>query len=315
MAKADIGNAPGRASARPGGAGQAPRSVRRGPRNLHAFAYLAPAALIYLGFAVWPALHTAGLSFFEWDGILPPIWVGIDNYAEVFTDPLLLRSLSNSFVLIIFFSVIPIILGLIMTGLLMGYAKRGLTVFRVIYFLPQVLPMVVVGITWRWLYSEDGMLNQGLRAIGLGEITRVWLGDFSFALIALGFVGTWCLAGLCMMLFLSGAQHIDTSLYEAAKLDGAGPLRRFLSVTLPGIRGEVTIASVICTIAALTSFDLVYVTTDGGPANQTVIPGLLVYRLAFKDGEIGTAAALAVTLTVLVILVIGAIRRIAKERE
>ncbi|WP_166866824.1 carbohydrate ABC transporter permease [Salinibacterium sp. ZJ70] len=313
MPKAGIGTAPGRASARPGRAGRP--TARRTIGSAHAFLYLAPAALIYVGFAIWPALHTAGLSLFEWDGILPPVWVGLENYAEVFTKPLLLKSLGNSFVLILFFSVIPIILGLIMAGLLMGYARRGLTFFRVVYFLPQVLPMVVVGITWRWMYSEDGTLNQGLRLIGLDSITRVWLGDFSFALIALGFVGTWCLAGLCMMLFLAGAQHIDTSLYEAAKLDGAGPFRRFLSVTLPGIRGEVTIASVICTIAALTSFDLVYMTTDGGPANQTVIPGLLVYRLAFKDGEIGTAAALAVTLTVLVILVIGAIRRVAKERE
>lgn len=313
MPDAGIGIAPGRAQARPGHAGRTRGAAFRG--TAHAFLYLAPAALIYLGFAVWPALNTAGLSFFEWDGILPPVWVGIENYVNVFQKPLLLKSLGNSFVLIIFFCIIPIVLGLIMTGLLMGYARRGLTFFRVVYFLPQVLPMVVVGITWRWMYAEDGLLNQGLRLIGLDAITRVWLGDFSFALVALGFVGTWCLAGLCMMLFLSGAQHIDMSLYEAATLDGAGAFRKFISVTLPGIRGEVTIASVICTIAALTSFDLVFMTTDGGPANQTVIPGLLVYRLAFKEGEIGTSAALAVTLTVLVILVIAVIRRIAKERD
>lgn len=301
---------PGRATARPG-------RVRPGRRRaaLKGLLYVAPAALIYAAFAVWPALNTAALSFFEWDGILPPEWVGLDNYVEVATDPLLLKAIGNAFILIVFFAFIPIVLGLLVTALLTGRSTRGLTAFRVIYFLPQVLPMVVVGVTWRWFYSEEGLLNEALRAVGLEWMTRVWLGEYSTALVALGLIGTWCLAGLCMVLFLAGAQHVDPALHEAATLDGAGPVRRFFSVTLPGIRGEVAIAAVIGTIAALTSFDLVYVTTDGGPANQTVVPGLLVYRLAFKEGEIGTSSALAVTLTVLVIAVIAVIRRLSQERS
>lgn len=305
---------PGRAQARPGRVRATAARHRRHTR-LAALLYVAPAALVYGAFAIWPALHTAGLSFFEWDGILPPLWVGIDNYVEVLTDPLLLKAIANAFVLIVFFAFVPITIGLLITALLTGRSTRGLTFFRVVYFLPQVLPMVVVGITWRWLYSEDGLLNQGLRLIGLDGLTRVWLGDYSFALVALGLIGTWCLSGLCMVLFLAGAQHVDPALHEAATLDGAGPIRRFFAVTLPGIRGEVAIAAVIGTIAALTSFDLVYVTTDGGPADQTAVPGLLVYRLAFKEGQIGTSSALAVTLTVLVILVITVIRRISRERS
>jgi raffinose/stachyose/melibiose transport system permease protein len=189
-----------------------------------------------------------------------------------------------------------------------------MTFFRVVYFLPVVLPLVAVGLTWRWLYSKDGLFNQGLEAIGLGQFARAWLGDYNLALIALGFVGTWCMSGLCMMLFLSGAQKIDTSLYEAATLDGAGVFRQFASVTMPGLRGEITIAGVITTIAALASFDLVYVTTNGGPVNQTTVPGLLVYRLAFNEGQIGTASALAVVLTVLVITIVGLIRFLTKEK-
>jgi raffinose/stachyose/melibiose transport system permease protein len=190
-----------------------------------------------------------------------------------------------------------------------------MTFFRVIFFLPQVLPLVAVGITWRWLYSERGVINQLLTSVGLGDITRAWLGDYNLALIALGLIGTWTMSGLCMMLFLSGAQKIDPQYYEAATLDGAGAVRQFTAITLPSLRNEVTIAAVITTIAALASFDLVFVTTNGGPAGQTTVPGLLVYRLAFNEGNFGGASALAVALSVIVIGAVSLIRFVARERS
>jgi raffinose/stachyose/melibiose transport system permease protein len=176
-----------------------------------------------------------------------------------------------------------------------------------------VLPLVAVGIAWRWLYSETGVVNQVLSLVGLDSLTRAWLGDYHLALIALGLIGTWTMSGLCMMLFLAGAQKIDPALYEAATIDGAGPVQQFRAVTLPGVRREITIAGVITTIAALASFDLVFTTTNGGPAGQTNVPALLVYRLAFNEGNIGSASALAVVLTVLVVAIVGVIRRFAKD--
>lgn len=277
--------------------------------------YLAPAAVIYLGFAIWPALNTFYLSLLDWDGVQQPSYVGLANYTSILQDAALYNSILHALVLIIFFSLIPVCMGLLMTGLLMGRVRRGMTFFRTVYFLPQVLPLVAVGITWRWLYNQNGLLNQFLEAIGLGSITRAWLGDYNLALYALGFIGTWTMSGLCMMLFLSGAQKIDGALYEAATLDGAGAFRQFLSVTIPGVRKEITIAAVITTIAALASFDLVFVTTNGGPANQTTVPALLVYRLAFNEGDIGTASALAITLTALVIVFVTLIRRVAREES
>lgn len=282
-------------------------------RRTKALVYLLPALLIYFGFVIYPALNTIQLSFLNWDGVQAPTPAGLDNYAQIFQNSELYRSVLNALVLIVFFTVIPVAVGLVMTALLMGKVRRGMTFFRTVFFLPQVLPLVAVGITWRWLYADTGILNQFLSAIGLDSITRAWLGDYDLALYALGFIGTWCMAGLCMMLFLSGAQKIDPALYEAAKIDGAGPLRQHLNVTLPGVRPEITIASVITTIAALASFDLVFVTTNGGPANQTNVPALLVYRLAFTRGEVGTASALAIALTVLVIIFVTLIRRITRE--
>ncbi|MET7326812.1 sugar ABC transporter permease [Nonomuraea sp. NPDC005650] len=283
-------------------------------RRVRGWLYVLPGLAVYLGFAIWPALNTLRLSLLKWDGILPATFAGLDNYVEIIQDPALYEAILHSLVLIVFFSFIPICAGLLMTALLMGRVRRGMTFFRIVFFLPQVLPLVAVGITWRWLYSESGVVNQLLDLVGLGALARSWLGDYGLALVALGLIGTWVMSGLCMMLFLAGAQKIDPSLYEAATLDGAGSYRQFRHVTLPGVRKEITIAGVITTIAALASFDLVFVTTNGGPAGQTNVPALLVYRLAFNEGDIGGASALAVVLTVLVVAVVSTIRYVTRDR-
>lgn len=278
-------------------------------------AFVAPALIVYIAFSIWPAVNTLYYSALDWDGLNAAQWVGLENYARVFTDPELFNSILHSLVLVFFFAVVPIALGLLLAGLLTGSGTRGLATFRVIYFLPQVVPLIAVGIAWRWLYAETGPLNGLLHAIGLGALAQPWLANTDTALIALGLVGAWGMAGLCMMLFISGAQKIDSSLYEAASMDGAGAFRRFISVTLPGLRGEISIAAVITTIAALSAFDLIYVTTSGGPESATTVPGLLVYRLAFTYGRLGHAAALAVVLTVLILIFVSIIRRMTQEKE
>jgi ABC-type sugar transport system permease subunit len=298
----------------PGGGGRRPPHRRRVPAGLKGWLYLLPALAVYGGFAIYPALSTLYFSFLDWDGVQLPSWVGLENYTRVVSDPLLAGAIGNGLVLIVFFSFVPIAVGLLMTGLMSARGHRGMTFYRTVFFLPQVLPLVAVGTTWRWLYSGSGAVNEFLAAVGLGWLARSWLGDYDFALIALGLIGTWCMSGLCMVLFMSGAQKIDPALHEAAALDGAGPLRRFLSVTLPGLRKEVGIAGVITTIAALASFDLVFVTTNGGPAGQTNVPALLVYRLAFNEGDIGAASALAVVLTLLVIALVSLIRLLSREK-
>jgi ABC-type sugar transport system permease subunit len=266
--------------------------------------YIAPAFAVYVLFVVLPALHTAYFSMLNWDGINDATWAGFANYRAVANNPLLRDAVVHALILVVFFSFVPIVLGLLLTALLGRHRRRGMTMFRIIFFLPQIVPLVAVGITWRWMYTQDGAVNQILRFFGLARLTRAWLGDFHLALFAVGLIGTWTLAGLCMMLFLSGVQKVDVALYESARLDGAGPLREFWSVTLPALRGEIRVAMTVTTIAALASFDIVYVSTNGAPGNQTTVPGLLVYRLAFSQDQVGLAAALAVVLTVLILLVV-----------
>ena len=149
-----------------------------------------------------------------------------------------------------------------------------------------------------------------MHAVGLGAISRGWLGDFTFALPALGLVGTWVMFGLCLVLFLAGIQKIPITLYEAARVDGAGRVREFFAVTLPGLRGELAVALTLTTIMALRTFDLIYVSTTGGPGTSTTVPSVLVYQNAFSNGRVGLAAAVAVVLTALIFVVAFGITRL-----
>ena len=162
--------------------------------------------------------------------------------------------------------------GLILAAILRRGQVRGLGIYRVLIFMPQVIALVVVAVAWHQIYSPNGMLNQVLEAVGLGELTRGWLGDPTFALPAVGMIGFWLQTGLVMLLLLAGMGRIPNDLYEAARLDGAGAVREFFAITLPSVKAEITTALVLTIIAALKTFDLVYVTTGGGPGTATTVP-------------------------------------------
>jgi raffinose/stachyose/melibiose transport system permease protein len=279
------------------------------PRRV-AYLYLAPAFLFYLLFAFGPLLYTTWLSFFRWNGLTVGTWIGLENYRRVLSDPAIRASFVHAFELILFYAVLPVMLGLLLASLIAHTRVRGVTFFRAVLFLPQTIATVVVAIAWVWIYAPDGPLNEALRAVGLGDLARGWLGDFTFALPAIGLVGTWVMFGLCLVLFLAGIQKIPTTLYEAARVDGAGRMREFFAVTLPGLRGEVAVALTLTTIMALRTFDLIYVSTSGGPGTSTTVPSYLVYQNAFATGRVGLAAAVAVVLTVLIFAVAFLITRI-----
>jgi raffinose/stachyose/melibiose transport system permease protein len=279
------------------------------PRKV-AYLYLAPAFAFYLLFAFGPLAYTTWLSFFDWDGLTVGTWVGLDNYAKVLSNPDIRASFVHSFELILFYAALPCILGLLLASVIAHSRVRGVTFFRAVLFLPQTIASVVVAIAWVWIYAPDGPLNEGLRAVGLGSLARGWLGDFNFALPALGLVGTWVTFGLCLVLFLAGIQKIPISLYEAARVDGAGRVREFFAVTLPGLRGELAVALTLTTITALRSFDLIYVSTSGGPGTSTTVPSVLVYQNAFSNGRVGLAASVAVVLTALIFVVAFGITRL-----
>lgn len=274
-----------------------------------------PALAFYSVFNSYPVLLSIQYSFYDWDGIGASTWVGLKNYTAVFTDSEQFSSLLHAIYLILFFTVLPVTLALITASVLRRIEGRFTgTVARTLLFLPQIIPGAAAGVAWTWMYSDNGLVNQTLRAIGLGSLARAWLADFDWALTAVGFIGTWLSTGLCTMLLLAGIGKIDNSLYEAARIDGAGPIRQFFAVTLPGLRNEIGVCVTITIIAALASFDVVYLATQGGPGTQTMVPGVAVYNLAFSDSRLGAASALAVVLALIVIAVVAPLQRLFREK-
>jgi raffinose/stachyose/melibiose transport system permease protein len=293
--------------------GRRARRVRR-PRAWLGWLFATPAVLMYATFVLRPLLLTVQYSLYDWNGIGASKWVGLDNYRRLLTDSELFATIVHAFELIVFFSFVPVLLGLFVAATIRGIAASRLaTVARTVLFLPQVIPLVAAGIMWSWLLSSTGLANELLSAVGLDRLTRAWLGEFSTALPAVGVIGAWVLVGLCTLLLLAGMSKIDPSLYEAARLDGAGPVREFFSITLPSLRQEIGVSVTVTVIAALASFDIVYVATQGGPGNSTMVPGLEIYYLAFSEREVGMASALAVALVVLVLAVVLPIQRLTRD--
>ena len=241
---------------------------------------------------------------------------GLSNYVTVLTDADLLQIIGNAFQLVAYFTIIPVCVGLAVASAIRGQmGGRFGTATRTVLFLPQVIPLVAAGIAWSWMFASNGVVNQFLTVIGLEDQARGWLGDFTFALPAVGMIGAWVLLGLCTMLLVTGIAKIDPSLYEAAKLDGARPWHEFRYVTLPGLRQEIGVCVTVTIIAALASFDIVYIATGGGPGIETTVPGLEIYRLAFAHRQVGLASALAIVLMILVLVCVLPIQWLMRERK
>jgi raffinose/stachyose/melibiose transport system permease protein len=269
---------------------------------------------MYAAFVLVPFLLTIVYSFHRWNGIGPMTWVGLKNYVTVFQVPDLIGTIFHAFWLVVWFSFIPVGLGLIVASVINRVAAGWFgEIARTVLFLPQVIALVAAGIIWGWLFSLSGLVNQFLRIIGLGSITRAWLGDFDWALPAVGVIGVWVLLGFCTVLLSTSIAKIDPALYESARIEGSNWFREFVSITVPLLKHDIGVCLTVTVIAALATFDIVYVATAGGPGNATSVPGLQIYILAFSQRNIGLASALAVMLMILVVVIILPIQRLNQE--
>jgi raffinose/stachyose/melibiose transport system permease protein len=280
------------------------------------YLYVLPAFVVFAAFLGAPLVQTVQYSFYDWDGLGPATLAGISNYLKVFDDDRLRASFGHVAVLLLFYAAIPVVLALVLSAVISrAHAMASMSFFRTVLFLPQVIATVVIGTIWISIYSSNGLLNQSLRAVGLDGLSRVWLGDANVALIAIGVIGTWLNIGLCVVLFLSGIGNIAPELFEAARLDGAGRVREFVAITLPSLRGQIAVALTLTVVSALKTFDLVYVTTRGGPGTATTVPAFEAYNRAFNTGQVGLAAAVAVVLTVVIVVLTFLISRISPRES
>lgn len=286
------------------------RPARSGESHMLPYLLILPGLTFYALFVIIPIIGTLSLSFFRWDGLTAPVWVAVDNFAEVLGDPNTQAAFRVSIVFILFNCLLPVAIGLLLVAAMTRARVRGLSFFRLVYFLPYTLALAVVAIAWRWLYAVDGSVNEAIRlTLGPGAV-RPFLGDFSWALPALGVVGVWVSFGFVLVLLLSGAQHIPKDLYDQARVDGAGPLSEFFAVTLPGLRYELGVSLTMTLIFSLRMFDLPLMTTQGGPGYATTTPSLMMYRDVFSDGRVGIGSAIAVLLTIVIFAGVGVVNRV-----
>lgn len=275
--------------------------------------FLAPAFLGLLLFIVLPFLLAAGLSFTDYrlGSPLPVEIVGLKNYRQILTDATFLRAVGNN--LLFLAGIVPLQTGLALgLALLLNRRLPGVAAFRTLFFMPVVFPMSLIAVIWVLIYAPGpgGMMNSVLHTLtfGLWE-PRDFLHDPRWALPSVMLLSVWQGAGFQMVVLLAGLQAIPGELYEAAEIDGAGAGRKFLHVTLPGLRNPLIFVVVVTSILAFRIFDQVRIMTRGGPDNATATVVFEAVRAGFDRAQVGRGAAMTVVFFLIVLAVTLALRR------
>jgi raffinose/stachyose/melibiose transport system permease protein len=291
---------PVRATAAPG---RRPADVRRRRRSGPPWWFALPAMLLFAFVVLVPSARGVYYAVTDWDGLDPAFSViGLRNFTAMFGDADAMHAVGHTLLIAVSITIIQNGLGLLL-ALGVNSTIKSRNVLRVFLFAPAVVTPIVTAYLWRNLLGPDGAVNSLLQAIGLGAWRQDWLGDPNLALWSIVAVIVWQYAGYSMVIFLAGLQSIPRDIYEAADLDGAGPVRRFVSVTRPLLAPAFTINLMLSIIGGIKLFDQVYALTGGGPGHATDTLSTLIYKDAFTLGEFGYSIALAVVLTIIVAVV------------
>jgi multiple sugar transport system permease protein len=277
--------------------------------------FVAPNLAAVAVFMVFPLGFSLYMSFQNWDLFRPAKFVGLANYRSLFTgDPLFSIALRNSVVYTVGTVVPTVLISLAVAGVLNRKIK-GINFFRTIVFLPLAVSSVVMAVVWQFVFNtNNGLLNIMLGWIGIGPIP--WLVDPKWAMASLCMVSIWRSVPFATVILLAAMHGVPDTLYEAARLDGAGELRQFVSITVPLIRGAVSFVVVISIIHAFQAFDLVYVLTgrNGGPETATYVLGIMLFQHAFAFLEFGYASALAWVMFAILLVLTAVQLRLARRR-
>jgi raffinose/stachyose/melibiose transport system permease protein len=278
------------------------------------FLFLLPALALYGVFVLYPIVQSARYSLYDWNGLEPlDNFVGLDNFRRAFHDPIFRGALRHNVVIIVLSVTIqiPIALGL---AVLLNHRLRGRAVLRTLFFAPYVLSEVATGVVWRQILRPDGLLDQGLDAVGAGGLVQEWLANPQVVLYSLFFVISWKYFGFHMVIMLAGLQQIPKELSEAAAIDGASGWKTFRYVTLPLLGPTIRVSLFLSIIGALQLFDLVWVTTRGGPINASSTMATYLYD-NFRKGLFGYASAVSVVIFALSLVVALLYLRLVMRRD
>jgi len=274
---------------------------------------LIPAALLIAYTMVIPIGWNFVLSFAEWDGFSNMKMVGLENYIQLFHDSVTLKSFKYSIYLALGSSVIALGVGLTLALLIYRLGKFEGAAFRLIFFMPSMIPFVVIGLLFTFILSPDmGILNNFFRWIGLESLDRAWLGEPGLVMWTLSVVSGWKGSGSVMMLLFTAVITIPTSLFEAARLEGASYFQQIRTIILPLLSPTIRLVSMLVLIGSFKSYDIVYSMTKGGPGDYSKTVPVQMLDSAFSFNEFGYSAAIGVIFTIMVSIVIFVSRKIAK---
>ncbi|MGA7933463.1 MAG: sugar ABC transporter permease [Kovacikia sp.] len=277
-------------------------------QRLTPYLFLIPALLV-LGLTVfYPALQAFYLSFtrYEYDLTQPPLWIGLKNFRRLFADPVFWQTFRNTLLYLV--CVVPILVALPLgLAILVNQRLRGIRWFRVAYYIPVVISIVVAGIAWKWLYAENGLLNQALKLLGLFPKGIPWLTSPQLALFSVMAVTVWKGLGYYMVIYLAGLQAIPADLYEAAAIDGCDGINKHWDITVPLMKPYLLLVAVISAISATKVFEEVYIMTQGGPLNSSKTIVYYLYEQAFNKLEMSYACTIGLVMF-LIILALSVLR-------
>ncbi|ABL80393.1 MULTISPECIES: sugar ABC transporter permease [unclassified Nocardioides] len=278
---------------------------------------LLPAAVVVFGVVLWPVVRTLVVSLYDVDSAMPGSYpfVGLDNYVRVFQDDRFYSVLGHTMYFTLVSTFLELALG-IAVALLLNAPLKARWLWRSIVVLPWALPTIVNGALWRWIYNgQYGALNGLLDTLGISETPTQWLGEPFLALNMVIIADVWKNTSIVVFFILAGLQTIPSDLYEAARVDGAGPWRAFWRLTIPMLAPSIAVVLILRTIEAFKVFDIIYVMTGGGPASGTQTIAFYTYLQAFSNQLFGYGAALAYLIVLAVFALAMAYLRILRQNE
>jgi len=276
------------------------RSQRSFWHRVEPYVYMLPAILFVAIFLLWPAIYTFYIGFTKWNGLTPPEFVGLQNYVQMFQEPVFATSFLNTIIWVIATLLFPVLLGLLLAVFVNRIPLQGF--FKGIFYLPYAISATSVAVIWTFMLAPDGTVNQLLRVMGLDSLARPWLMMPPWNTITMLVAFTWQTTGTNMILFLVGLQAIPTEPVEAAKLDGANSFQSFRHVVLPLLRPITTVVITISVVNSFKVFDLIWVMTQGGPYRSSETLAVTMYRESFVLFRLGFGAAIATVLSSIVIV-------------
>ena len=289
--------------------------MRRRRNNLWGYSFTAPSAILLFVFIILPIFISAALSLTDFSGFNEPTYVGLKNYVDMFQDKKFLASMKNTFVYVIATVPLQTVISLVVAAILAEKFRNPFGEFiRGTMFIPVLCSAVIAGNLFFYLFASDkeAIVNSLLLLLGMDKVN--WLGKSGTAMLVICIVAIWKNVGYFMVIFYAAIMDVPQNLHDAARVDGASPMQRFIHITMPGIRPVLYMVITLSTIWAFQVFDITMVMTKGGPGVATMSPVLLVYNYAFSDHRMGYASAIACLLAV-VIFVISMLQKLVFREE